>query len=210
MMSASYDTEQENFWSGTFGDEYSRRNQGPELIVANLAIFARILSRTQSVHSILELGANIGLNIVALRQLIPSASLGAVEINEGAVSQLRARSECDQVFHESILNFNPTDKWDLVFTKGVLIHINPADLTRVYDVLYDASARYVLVAEYYNPNPVEVVYRGHRERLFKRDFAGELLDRFSDLRLVDYGFVWKRDHNFAQDDVTWFLMEKTK
>ena len=36
-------------------------------------------------------------------------------------------------------------------------------------------------------------YRGHTARLFKRDFAGEMLDRFSDLRLVDYGFRYHRD-----------------
>ena len=40
------------------------------------------------------------------------------------------------------------------------------------------------------------------------NFAGEMLDRFRDLRLVDYGFVYHRDVNFPQDDITWFLMEK--
>ena len=64
------------------------------------------------------------------------------------------------------------------------------------------------IAEYYNPTPVEVKYRGHDGRLFKRDFAGEMLDRFPDLKLVDYGFNYHRDHNFPQDDGNWFLLEK--
>ena len=51
-------------------------------------------------------------------------------------------------------------------------------------------------------------YRGHDARLFKRDFAGEMLDRFSDLRLVDYGFRYHRDPAHPADDLTWFLMEK--
>lgn len=63
--------------------------------------------------------------------------------------------------------------------------------------------------EYYSPAPVEVRYRGHDKKLFKRDFAGELLDRYTDLRLVDYGFVYHRDPNFAGDDLTWFMMQKT-
>jgi spore coat polysaccharide biosynthesis protein SpsF len=46
--------------------------------------------------------------------------------------------------------------------------------------------------------------------LFKRDFAGELLDRFSDLRLIDYGFVYRRDTHFPLDDISWFLFEKTQ
>jgi hypothetical protein len=29
------------------------------------------------------------------------------------------------------------------------------------------------------------------------------------LRLVDYGFVYRRDPAHPQDDLTWFLLEKT-
>ena len=58
--------------------------------------------------------------------------------------------------------------------KGVLIHINPDMLNNVYEKLYDSSDRYILVAEYYNPTPVNVSYRGYNDRLFKRDFAGEM------------------------------------
>ncbi len=34
------------------------------------------------------------------------------------------------------------------------------------------------------------------------------MDRHPDLELLDYGFAYQRDPNFAQDDITWFLMEK--
>ena len=50
--------------------------------------------------------------------------------------------------------------------------------------------------------------RSHAGRLFKRDFAGELLDRYSDLELVDYGFQYHRDSDFPADDTTWFLLRK--
>ena len=30
------------------------------------------------------------------------------------------------------------------------------------------------------------------------------------LQLIDYGFQYHGDHNFPQDDITWFLMEKVK
>jgi spore coat polysaccharide biosynthesis protein SpsF len=45
-------------------------------------------------------------------------------------------------------------------------------------------------------------------RLWKRDFAGEMLDRFPDLKVVDYGFVWRRDPIAPMDDITWVLLEK--
>lgn len=91
----------------------------------------------------------------------------------------------------------------------VLIHINPDMLTSVYEKLYECSNKYILIAEYYNPTPVNVSYRGHEERLFKRDFAGEMLDKYKDLKLTDYGFLYHRDNNFPLDDITWFLLEKT-
>jgi spore coat polysaccharide biosynthesis protein SpsF len=43
--------------------------------------------------------------------------------------------------------------------------------------------------------------------LFKRDFAGEMLDKYADLKLCDYGFVYHRE-KFSQDDISWFLLEK--
>lgn len=95
-----------------------------------------------------------------------------------------------------------------MFTKGVLIHIDPEALPSAYMRMYESSDRYVLLSEYYSPNPVELPYRGHSGKLFKRDFAGEMLEQFPNLRLLDYGFSYHRDPNFPQDDTTWFLMQK--
>jgi len=201
-------TEQESFWEGDFGDEYVGRNQGAGYVAANVALFSRALASTRNVSNILELGSNVGMNLLALKSLLPAVKLSAVEINEKAASELCLNIPEVGLYLDSILDFRPEETWDLVFTKGVLIHINPDQLSRIYDLMYQASSRYLLIAEYYNPHPVEVMYRGHVGKLFKRDFAGEMLDRFQDLNLVDYGFVYHRDSNFPQDDLTWFLMEK--
>ena len=47
----------------------------------------------------------------------------------------------------------------------------------------------------------------HQNKLFKRDFAGDLIDSYG-LKLIDYGFIYKRDNWAPQDDITWFLLEK--
>jgi spore coat polysaccharide biosynthesis protein SpsF len=112
------------------------------------------------------------------------------------------------VYEQSILEFSPDKKRDFALIKGVLIHINPECLKQVYELLYSSSNRYICIAEYYNPSPVEVLYRGHSGKLFKRDFAGEMMDIFGDLRLLDYGFAYHRDNHFPKDDITWFLLEK--
>lgn len=203
-----FKTPQEAFWAGEFGDGYSTRVDGEDILAAYTAMHAQILRNTSGVGSILEFGANIGLNLRAYRRLLPKAELSAIELNPTAVKSLQANDEIHKVYQQSIIEFEPDYQRDLVLIKTVLIHINPDSLPEVYDRLYRASRRYICVAEYYNPTPVTVEYRGHAERLFKRDFAGEILDRFPDLRLVDYGFVYHRDATFPIGDVTWFLMEK--
>jgi pseudaminic acid biosynthesis-associated methylase len=200
-------TEQEQFWAGGFGDDYAGRNVGADWLASTTALFSRVLARTRGVTSVVELGANVGLNVRALATLLPAAKLAAVEINATAVEALRSIPGLS-VVHGSLLQYEAENAFDLAFVKGVLIHVAPEELGQAYDVLYRASRRYVLIAEYYNPTPVEVPYRGHSGKLFKRDFAGEMMDRHKDLSLVDYGFVWRRDPNFPQDDLTWFLMSK--
>lgn len=204
----TYQTEQEAFWAGEFGTAYIERNRGDALLASNLDFFAKALRAARNVSTCIEFGANIGMNLKALKLLHPAQKHHGIEINTDAVRELGRVIGADQVFHSSILDFDPKRTWDLVLIKGVLIHMNPGVLPQVYDALYRATGRYLLVAEYYNPSPVAIPYRGHADRLFKRDFAGELMDRYADLDLVDYGFAYRRDPNFPQDDITWFLMEK--
>lgn len=158
------------------------------------------------VSSVLELGANRGSNIKALRKLNPSAEFTAVEINPTACEKLAGIGGI-HVFRESIFDFKVKSQYELVFTKGVLIHINPGMLKTIYHKMYLASSKYIVVAEYYNPVPTTVDYRGHKNKLFKRDFAGEMLDIYHDLKLVGYGFWYHRDA-YPQDDLNYFILEK--
>ena len=200
-------TEQEKFWVGKFGDDYIERSNRPYAISSNIALFSRIFSRTKSIESVIEFGANLGRNLVVIKELMPHAELSAVEINQKAVEKLKLL-DVEKVYCQSILDYAVDYERDFVLSKGVLIHINPDRLQDVYDLLYKTSRRYICLAEYYNPTPVKVDYRGHKNKLFKRDFAGEMLDRFKDLKLLDYVFAYHRDNNFTQDDINWFLLEK--
>lgn len=203
-----FKTEQEAFWAGDFGADYIQRNQGDALLASNLDFFAKALRQARNVRSCIEFGANIGMNLKALKLLHPGIDAHAIEINADAAKQLEQVVSPSNIHNISILDFTPSRQWDLTLIKGVLIHINPEALPTVYDKLFESCARYLMVAEYYNPAPVSIPYRGHTDRLFKRDFAGEIMERHPALQLVDYGFAYRRDPNFPQDDITWFLMEK--
>jgi pseudaminic acid biosynthesis-associated methylase len=202
-------TEQEEFWQGNFGNEYIDRNQSDILLASNTSFFSKVFNRTGKIDSIMEFGCNIGMNLKAIRALLPESNLSGIEINKRAVDDLNKWKGKAHVIEGSILDIELDTRFDLTLIKGVLIHINPKRLDDVYTRLYNFSDKYICIAEYYNPTPVTIPYRGHDNRLFKRDFAGELMSKYSDLELVDYGFLYHNDPIFPQDDITWFLMKKS-
>lgn len=197
-------SEQEQLWRGEFGDQYNTRNIGK--VPSNIAFFAKALARTQGINYVIELGCGIGQNLQAIKQLMPNVEVMGVEINEDAA----LRVPVGYVFRASIFDFQPPVEVhvDLAFTKGLLIHISPDDIGRAYEKLYECSQRYILIAEYYNPSEQMVKYRGMDNALWKRDFCLDMLSRYPDMRLIDYGFQYRGDPNWPQDDLHWFLMEK--
>lgn len=203
-------------WKGEFGDQYAERNEGK--VASNTAMFAKILQRTHGITSVLEFGCGTGQNLTAINNLMAPVDLYGVEINEVAAAQARLNTEmqidCADFVKDGIHPIWPSEH-ELTMTKGVLIHTAPADLPKAYDRLIEHSSKYILIAEYYNPTPVEVMYRGMPAALWKRDFCKEIIERAGYqhhiwLKLIDYGFQYHGDHNFPQDDITWFLMEKVK
>ena len=209
MNGKDYKTPQESFWAGEFGDEYIDRNSYENLLPKYIYEWSKILSGTRNIKSCIEFGANIGANLKALQCLLPKIELSAIEINEKACNNyLSTFIKTENIYRQSILEYSPQKQFDLVFVKGVLIHISPDDLQSAYEKLYQSSGKYIVIAEYYNPTPVMVSYRGNTDKLFKRDFAGEFLDKYPDVKLINYGFQYHRDNNFKSDDITWFLMEK--
>ncbi len=203
-----FKTEQENFWAGDFGDEYIDRNKSIELLASNLNFFSKSLKNAGKIYSCIEFGANIGMNLKALKFLYPSIYLEGIEINKSAAESLADLIGYKNVFQGSIFDYKVNKKFELSLIKGVLIHSDPEKLDIIYEKLYQASNKFILICEYYNPSPVSVLYRGNKGKLFKRDFAGEIMDKYPDLKLVDYGFSYKRDIAFPQDDITWFLLKK--
>ncbi len=205
----NFKTEQEGFWAGDFWKDYIARNDGDLFLANQIAFWSRIFQKTGKINSIIEFGSNVWINLRALWLIMPEAELSAVEINSNACEVIKDWSHNEvKVYNQSILDFEIDKERDFTFTKWVLIHINPDNLNDVYDVLYNTSSKYVCIAEYYNPTPVEMDYRWNKGKLFKRDFCWEIMKRFPDLLLIDYGFAYHSDPTFPQDDITWFLLEK--
>ena len=126
-------SDQLKFWRGDFGNDYTDRNtNSARELRARVALWAPIMARLEGAapQSILEVGANIGNNLRALRQISdaeffaiePNGKARSVLVDDGIVPQ-------DNVRDGFAADIDLVDgAVDLAFTSGVLIYIHPDDL----------------------------------------------------------------------------------
>jgi pseudaminic acid biosynthesis-associated methylase len=207
-------------WKGKFGDEYTKRNDPTEADIANredmwMAILNAMYSSdrlTWQPHKILEIGAGSGQNLIAINNIFKRANitnytLSAVEPNKSARNNLKDENlpfgdilDCDA----SAVPLSDHSH-DLVFTSGLLIHIPEEDIMKVAKEIYRISKRYIVINEYFSPEPRELLYRGEKSAMWSRDYGSLFLDRFG-VRVIGYGFCWKPVTGL--DNTTWFMFEK--
>jgi len=202
---------QEKFWREEIASSYlsSNDNFNTELGVEAWDLMLKKLNKSGLV-SFLECGSNIGRNLNLLSVLLPESEMNVIEISPEALEIAKSRFEINQSFQGSIKDSEFEREFDLVFTCGVLIHVNPDDLLASMQKIYNHSNRFVLIVEYFNRTPVEIEYRGQREKLFKRDFGKLFYENF-DCDLLDVGFLWGHLYDTAGfDDMTYWLFKKNK
>jgi pseudaminic acid biosynthesis-associated methylase len=162
-------TAQEEFWRGDFGVSYTERNRPSWK--ARVPFWKEIIAKTEA-RAILEVGANIGTNLKAMRAVDPSLCIWGCDINQAALQEAAdaGLSIVDASVFELEREFRGGG-FDLVATVGMLIHVSGDDLERAMRSIISVSRRYVLAVEYAAEAEEEVNYRGHAERLWKRPFG---------------------------------------
>jgi pseudaminic acid biosynthesis-associated methylase len=198
-------------WAGNFGSEYTERNSASADALRGRARMWAAMGKAfhdDPPKTALEVGCNLGLNLRVLPGLF-DMELSAIEPNDAA----RERVLKDKVLPPERLFAGFGDKIpladgavELAFTTGVLIHVHPDHLPATVDEICRVSSKYVLCAEYFSPRAETLTYRGNEGLLFRNDFGGVYMDRHPELKLVDYGFFWKRATGL--DDATWWLFRK--
>ena len=204
-------TEQLNEWTGRFGDNYINRNELADWkLDLGIKAFGRILKNKRP-KSILEVGSNIGLNQFFLSKLLKKETeLYAVEPNKKAYNVLVSNDKfkLTNSWNCSAFDLPISDSFiELVFTSGVLIHIAPKDLERATDEIVRVAKKYVLCVEYFSNNPEEISYHDKKGLLFKRDFGAFYANRYSNLKCIDYGFLWLHEFKIF-DNLNWWLFKK--
>lgn len=199
--------EQQKFWANDYAQEYIKKNSSFNQKLGQ-ECWEKMLASTGEIKSILECGCNIGRNINFLNNVLPDTKKSIIEISEPAYNFVKKNFDIDQSFNGAIIDSNFQRIFDLVFSMGVLIHIHPDDLYANLRKIFDYSAKYILIGEYFNRTPVMIEYQGQKDKLFKRDFGKFLIENFG-VKLVDYGFLWGHIYDDAGfDDITWWLFEK--
>lgn len=203
-------SEQEIFWQDKYSLDYIQKNKDFNLKLGVEAWNKIINVFPDKPNNFLECGCNIGRNIEQLSYVLPEAKPSIIEISPDAYSVVTQRFEnLEYKVNKPILEASlPKEYFELVYTIGVLIHINPEQLIEHMCKMYDFSSKYILMGEYFNRTPVSLVYQGEKERLFKRDFGKLFIENFN-VKLIDYGFLWGHIYDAAGfDDITWWLFEK--
>ena len=95
----NFKTEQEKFWAGDFGDEYIGRNKSEEYLASNLNFFSKAFNQLGQPNSLIEFGANIGMNLRAIKLLFPKIDLFGIEINKNAAEELAKFIGQENVFN---------------------------------------------------------------------------------------------------------------
>jgi spore coat polysaccharide biosynthesis protein SpsF len=220
----------QNEWLGEFGDEYTDRCGSVEAIkeqeTPRRSMFDLIFSEIRRASRgypfaphfpVLEVGANVGQNIRAIAKEY-DFEIAGVEPNTKAFEALRSNTEslCD--FHctgprhyravQAETNHLPfsDNAFSLVFTAGVLIHVPPDEIDKAMEEIHRVSSTWIVAIEYFAPEEREVEYRGRSGMLWLRDYGSMYMDKFPDLELVSYGFLWKRAT--GMDNVTYWIFKK--
>jgi pseudaminic acid biosynthesis-associated methylase len=188
------ETKQGEVWRGEFGSQYSERNllDPPELDklyqskygVTRTVLNHSFLKDIPRSTSILEVGSNLGNQLIPLHQM-GFENLNGIEIQKEIVKNAQSRVPSAKLMEGSALNIPFRDaSFDLVFTSGLLIHIAPQDLSLAMTEIHRCAKDWIWGLEYYAPEITEVLYRGHPGLLWKADYARIYTESFPDLELV--------------------------
>lgn len=204
-----FNSEQEKFWATTYADDYIKKNSQFDPDLGAEAWHKMLDGVKGNIRNYLECGCNIGRNIEPIKLVLPEAQPSIIEISKPAFEFVTARHDFVHAYNGPILDSRfQTASFDLVFTMGVLIHINPDQLIAHMAKMFGYSRQYILIGEYFNRTLVTLEYQGEKEKLFKRDFGKLFMENFN-VKLLDYGFLWGHVYDAAGfDDITWWLFEK--
>ncbi len=136
-------------------------------------------------RSILDVGCGRGRLARKLAEWLPKAEYSGLDLGEAQIAATTEARPDGTFYRYRVQDFRPERQWDLVMSSEVLMHVPPADMPAVADILKAAARKYLLliewvpepwelelpVAEWNWPHDYEALFGPfvHRERIYRQD-----------------------------------------
>ena len=215
------DNKQSQAWASEFGKEYTDRNM---LTIEGIDVLYETrygISRSDMNHQflgymdrnirILEVGSNIGLQLQFL-QKAGFKNLYGIEISPYAVELSKSLTKNVNIIQGYAQDIPFKDNYfDVVFTSGVLIHINPDEVQDIMREMYRCTMSFIWGFEYFSYDIQPIKYRGSKETtdlLWKANFRRMFCELFPRLALIkETHFKYLQNEN---EDVMYLLVKGGK
>ena len=189
---SSENLKQKEFWLSEFANSYMNRNSNIDYVNNNYKektglteeeVFIEFFSDLDKDLKILEVGCNVGVKISMLQKM-GFTNLTGLELNKNAYEIAKKNYPDIEFINSDIEEYETDKKYDLVYTCGVLIHLNPAIISNVVKKIFSLSKIYIFGFESYSEKLQEVRYRENLHVQWKQDFLGVYMKNFPELEIL--------------------------
>ena len=185
-------------WRGSFGNDYHKRNMAAFASSKRERFWTKFY-KAYPVRSVMEIGCGLGANLRWQR----AETIYGMDVNADAVRVANTipgvvvaeQSIFDRGFH--------SHAFELVFTCGVLIHIERSQLGEAINEMVRISSKYIMAMEYESFQEQAIEYHGEAAALWKRPYRALISHQLDEP--IAGGYLTARQ---GFDRVTWSLWRK--
>lgn len=188
---------------------------GEDWKTSRIPLWGMFLKHLKDVETVCEFGCNIAANLKAIHYISPKLQLAGIEINPHAC-EIATQAKCADIVCDSIISADLKKKFDLVFSRGVLIHINPDEVAAVMKNMVRHANKYVLIYEHHSPTPIQPKSYANKVKgaqkgegyQFWRDYCGDFQALFPDWTPVTQGVKLQEGQKPKVGSLYWTIFKR--
>ena len=170
-------------------------NDNLETEQQKLGDFFYHLSLGLGAKKICEVGTNVGNNLMGFPKQF---DVTGIDLNEHALSIAKKKYPEFKFDLDSILKLPYADStFDLVFTRGVLIHIDPKNIDKATSEIFRISKKWIVCLEYFGEDAKSIPWKRGNDLLWYRNmktkWVSHSIEVITDMAMpdeIDSGKTW--------------------
>jgi len=144
-MSVEQSEKQLKVWAGQSASRVESYWNYPSCIKRS-EWFSRQLEQYEF-SSIFEVGVFSGRNLKYIADVFTKVRIGGIDVNAEAIKFAKDKLPAAELDLCSVYDVDTDDKWDIVFTVGVMIHIPPDGIEKAIDKCLEKASKFVIHME---------------------------------------------------------------